>query len=230
MKLRKVLAIVIACAMFAGLSLTATAATKIDLLGNDTWDWPNDPERLGWHTDGFDEGDDGIVESVFTLEQLKAAKYFVIEVSEVGGAFESDQLVLVWQSQGEDGGGQGWNQKGWDNDDVRDGNIAVLPLAEVADRAGFDAAIGLKLMYTNWNQNIDDQNIVAIYLTDTAPEGGGNGGGNGENGENGTNGGDNGGVDGDKKPPVDTGIGDVAVASAIALVAVGAVVFSRKRK
>jgi hypothetical protein len=59
----------------------------------------------------------------------------------------------------------------------------------------------------------------------------GDNGGNGGNGDNGGNGGGNGanGVDGDKKP-VDTGIGDVAVASAIALVAVGAVVFSRKRK
>jgi type 1 fimbria pilin len=47
------------------------------------------------------------------------------------------------------------------------------------------------------------------------------------NNNNNTN--EGGGVDGDKKD-VETGIGDVAVASAIALVAVGAVVVSRKRK
>jgi hypothetical protein len=54
-------------------------------------------------------------------------------------------------------------------------------------------------------------------------------GGNGGNGENGGGNGANGGVDGDKKP-VDTGIAGVAVASAVALLAAGAVVISRKRK
>jgi len=77
----------------------------------------------------------------------------------------------------------------------------------------------------NVEEDQPDFAIVSLKLV-AAGDDGGNGSANGGNGS--ANGGGTAAPDGNK--PVDTGIADVAVASAIALVAVGAVVFSRKRK
>jgi hypothetical protein len=67
---------------------------------------------------------------------------------------------------------------------------------------------------------VEDGDIVSVVVQYTAAGGGETGGGTTTTTT----------TDGDPKDPTETGIGDVAVASAIALVAVGAVVFSRKKK
>jgi len=214
MKLRKVMAIVIACAVFAGLSLTASAA--IDL-GDLTW--VNQANQAGWHADGFEEGSGDIIDANASTADWQAAKYLVIELTD---ELEGAGIQIVWQGADADGeGGSAWNQTDLQVADLLVGDKLVFELATaLKDYDVFSTRAQVKVLLGYWEEDVADI-IAKAYLTNEAPSAGGGNEGGSENGA---------GTPPEGNKPVETGIADVAVASAIALVAVGAVVFSRKRK
>jgi hypothetical protein len=109
-----------------------------------------------------------------------------------------------------DGNAWSWKQVKVFDENADEGTSVTVKVSDLDDWAEAVSGEGAKFAIGHWSADLEDilAGVEIVY---------------------GSGGGGNGGVDGDKKP-VDTGIGDVAVASAIALVAVGAVVFSRKRK
>jgi hypothetical protein len=235
--MKKVLAILLTVCMIAALTVTAGAEDreweKISLRGDREW--------CGAIIDTAEVG-------------LEQGKNYVLELN-VNFLWAGDGLRIrysdwpgegSWTNNANDGAGHSTDAAKFS------GTTASQIPAELPTQDGGEASLTVNFTFgadaegnfanmdnTQFinifgHSGFDGYEVISMRLKDSSGavlaeigfEDGGNGG-NGENGGNGGNGAN--GVDGDKKP-VDTGIGDVAVASAIALVAVGAVVFSRKRK
>ena len=204
--------------MTLALVVSASAAT-IDL-GSLTW--INQGNQAGWYADGFEEGDGVVMSGSATTAQWQAAKYLVIELN---GDLDGAGLQTVWQGSDADGeGASSWNQKQLQVADVLDGNKLVLELAASLDSYDvFLTRAQVKVLVAYYEEDVADI-IKKAYLTNDL------GGGTTSTAPPAGNTTTAAAVSEDEKGGGETGLGDVAVASAIALVAAGAVVFSRKRK
>ena len=211
--MKRVLTILVAVAMFAALAIGSGAAMKSSWLEGGAADG-----------DGFTiltDGTDGVSNDL-TTAMLTSATRLVIVCSPDDDEME---IELIWGAHL----GGWWNDwKGYIDEVYADGKITFV-LADVLKNYDEFLSNGghvlddgepgaLKLMFRAWGA-YDSLNVTDFYLEGMATAAP---------------------VEtpiGDTSAPVtapkdgaDTGIGSVAVASAVALVAAGAVVFARKRK
>jgi hypothetical protein len=201
--MKKLLAIFVAIAMIGTLTITASAASfKLDLDVADGTGWSE------WAFGIVDDEDTGV--DIAILQDATEIKFTFTEEPE-GGV----EIAFLG-----DGNSWSWKQVKIFDENADEGTSVTVKVSDLDDWAEAVSGEGAKFAIGHWSADLEDilASVEIVYGSggDPTPPPAG------ENGENG-------GVDGDKKD-VETGIGDVAVASAIALVAVGAVVFSRKRK
>jgi len=239
--MKKALAIILSVCMIAALTITVSA---------DDRDWVD-----GMTLSGGSEWCGAIIDTA-EVGLVKGSNY-VLEFA-VSFDWAGDGLRVrysnwdgegSWTNSANDGAGHSTDAAKFNSGNVASQIPAELPAQTGgtqiftvnfkfgADAAGdFDNMDNTEFINIFGHSGFDGYEVLGMRLKDSSgavlaeigefPDADG---ANGENGENGGNGA-NGGTPPDGSKPVDTGIADVAVASAIALVAVGAVVFSRKRK
>jgi hypothetical protein len=221
MKFRKTLAIIMACALFATLSVAASARLVIDL-GAEFAAMMEDEgtylQKAGGPDFTFADGkitvsgrtaDWNAVDFIFN--NLEAGVDYTLIVN---FACDVPSRFLIAQAD---------NPWGWLEHTDADATTGTVSLDFKLDSSLlFDGQNRVRLFQAD--AATDDYSITGITLLGGAAADGG-----ATQNAGGATGGTTGGAD-DEKHGADTGIADVAVASAIAIVAAGAVIFSRKKK
>jgi hypothetical protein len=212
MKLRTALSIIVAIAMVSALALSASAAMK---LTDPTVMLEDGGDRLVIRSDQADDMDTDL-----TVEMIAQATALVVAIDVDEDGLDSG-FGFIWG--GETGGW--WNQADLMVADFYADGKLTIPMSELGNYAALADNEVVKVYIAAWGAF--DMDVDSVYLegiggtpapvvTDapvvTAAAG------------------DTAVASDAQKDGADTGIADVAVASAIALVAAGAVVFSRKKK
>ncbi|MDR0223107.1 MAG: hypothetical protein LBI38_06215 [Oscillospiraceae bacterium] len=224
MKVKKILAVIIAVTMCAGAFITGVSAADVPL-GAPNWD--NNANQKGWRPDGVD----GVENSAYTTEVITSADALVVELNYVpeGGSF-----AVVWQG---DGDGWVWNEYKWDElegfDDVLSGTTVTIPLADYLPYyEDYVASGSAKLLLGYWGPDGEDFDalVKSAKLTGaTVPDAGGDSGAAAGGGDAGAGAGGGTATGGDDKAGTDTGAAGVAALFGVAVIAAGAVAVSRKR-
>ena len=187
--------------MIGTLTITASAATFIlDVSSADGTGWTE------WAFGIIDDEDTGL--DLAVLQSATEIKFTFSEEPEGG-------VEIAYLGDGND---WNWTQAKIFDPDNDEGTSVTVKIADLNGWADAMSGEGAKFAVGHWDTGLED--ILAGVEFISGASSGGNDGGS----ANGS------GTAPDGNKPVDTGIADVAVASAIALVAVGAVAFSRKRK
>lgn len=154
MKMRKIPAILLALAL---LTFPAFAATT---------DLPSEPtlilsdNQVAWVTNGTDE-----IATDLTLDQVKAAKFLVLEITEVPeGGFQ-----FVVQS---DGDGWAWNQLELTTEDVYADGKLIFDFSKMTMGGIADATQFAKLFVCYYTDDVTSLGITKAYLTDSLDGGG----------------------------------------------------------
>ena len=167
MKLKKLLAVLVACALVAGLAMvttiTASAAVVVEL-GDFTLTGGNAPHQRGWHTNG-DAENTGAVD--VTVAHFMAAKYLVIEAT----ALKGTGFQVIWQ------GDASWSWSGNQGDyqlaDISEGNTIIFPLADLKNYDTFLTNKDvIRLFIGYWGEGSDtiaDMGVTKAYLASAAP-------------------------------------------------------------
>jgi hypothetical protein len=200
--IKKLLAILIACAMLAGFATVSAGANETTTIDLGSFTWVNNANQSGWHADGFEEGNGEIMNGAASVEEWQTAEYLVIELAE---KLEGAGFQIVWQGADADGAGGGnWNQSDFAVDDYLVGDMLVFELSKaLRDYDVFVTRAQVKVLIAYYDDDV--VNIVnRAYLVFGELDLGDNGGGNNNPGIGGDGNNNSGiGVDGDRRPALE---------------------------
>lgn len=215
MKLRKLFAVLVACAMLASFATISASANGLAVSGKGWSISTLNQVAVGIDLFGVEEAGDGDLK----LQFAEGVKYSDVKsVKFTFNGVEGDTgFAAVVQSES-----LGW----WDQLDASPDEIVDNVFTRSVNASDSDGY--LKFILVSWSgleisnpvqATLLDAagNVIPVYAFGEAPAAGGAGN-------------TSGGSDEDDKQEAPTGLGNVAVASAVALVAAGVVVFARRRK